>query len=263
MLTKTWQTPFLFNDEVDRSVLWGFGVSALLVGGAIVFSGHIANYFDFPGFLLVVGGTFGATLANYSLREIGYAWKAFLKVSQHQPADPIDRIDRLVRLSQAVRTRGVMVLDREAEITRDPFIRTSFELVVDATPVDDIRRILETELRSSHERSTRAVQVFETAGTYAPALGLIGTLVGLVQMLGALNDPTTVGPAMGLALLTTLYGAVLANLIFLPVAGKLRLFNEEQWLLKSLSIEGAMSLAKQENPLVMEQRLQSFLPRKH
>jgi len=252
----------MFRDEVDRSVLWGFGVSGLLVGGAILLSGHLTRYFDIPGLLLVLGGTFGATLANYSMRELGYAWKAFLKVAQHQPSDPIERIDRLVRLSQTVRAQGVMVLEREAEYTKDPFIRRSFELVVDATPVEDIRRILETELRSSHERSTRAVQVFETLGTFAPALGLIGTLVGLVQMLGALNDPSTVGPAMGLALLTTLYGAVLANLFFLPVAGKLKLHNGEEWLLKSLSIEGALSLARLENPLVMEQRLQSFLPGK-
>jgi len=119
MLTRTWQTPSMFRDEVDRSVLWGFGVSGLLVGGAILLSGHLTRYFDIPGLLLVLGGIFGATLANYSMRELGYAWKAFLKVAQHQPSDPIERIDRLVRLSQTVRAQGVMVLEREAEYTKD------------------------------------------------------------------------------------------------------------------------------------------------
>ncbi len=263
MNTRVGQLNFLLHAEGDRSILWGVGISVLIVGLAVILSGHVGNYIDVPGFLLVVGGTLGATLANFSVREMGFAWTSFLRVIQYPVREPIARIRTLARVNQAIRAEGLLVLERASSQERDPFLRKAYELVVDGTPVEDIRRILETDMRATHDKYSRAVQVFETLGTYAPALGLIGTLVGLVQMLGALSDPSTVGPAMALALLTTLYGALLANLFFLPVSGKLRNRSEEEWTLKCIALEGAISMARQENTIVMEQRLHSFLPGKH
>lgn len=260
MNTRVISLPLEWRAEGDKSILWGVGISALLVGLAIVLSGKALSFIDVPGFFLVCGGTLGATLAHYSFREMGFAWTSLVRLLRYPTRDPLQRIRSFSRLNQSMRSQGLLVLEGEAARERDPFLRKALELVADGAPVEDIRRILETEMRASYDRMHRAVQVFETMGTYAPALGLIGTLVGLVQMLGALSDPTAVGPAMALALLTTLYGALLANLIFLPVSGKLKNRCEEDWVLKSISIEGALSMARQENTIVMEQRLYSFLP---
>jgi chemotaxis protein MotA len=134
------------------------------------------------------------------------------------------------------------------------------EISADGQPAEDIKRILETELITSNERAGRVVQVFQTLGQFAPAMGLIGTLVGLIQMLAVLDKPGSIGPAMSIALLTTLYGAVLANLVFIPIAGKLRNRCAEEALVKALTIEGVLSLGRQESAIVVEQRLRSYLP---
>jgi len=139
-------------------------------------------------------------------------------------------------------------------------MRKAMEITSDGQDASTIKRILETEMRASHQRATRAVQVFQTMGTFAPALGLIGTLIGLIQMLGALGDPSSVGPAMAVALTGTFYGAVLANLLFLPIAGKIKMQEEEDLLVKAITVEAMVSLSRQEGSIVMEQRLQSFLP---
>jgi len=132
-------------------------------------------------------------------------------------------------------------------------------VTVDGQSPDDIRRILDNEISASFENGSRSVAVFETMGGYAPAMGLIGTLIGLVQMLEALGDASTVGPAMSVALLTTLYGAILANMFLLPVAGKLNNRIREEILIKQITVDGLMSVARDENPIMLEQRLQSYI----
>lgn len=252
---------FLINvKEIDRGLVTGVIVSFALVLLGIVAGGAVANFLHVPSLILVLGGTVGATLVHFSIKDLGHAWSALRSVILAREFEPAERIRYLVHLSHNVRTHGPLILEREARVWDEPFLKMALELIVDNQPLEDLRRILETERRASNEHAARAVQVFETMGSYAPALGLIGTLIGLIQMLGALDNPTTIGPAMSLALIGTLYGAVFANLLFLPLAGKLRNRNEEEALLKALTIEGATSLAKQENPVILEQRLQSFMP---
>jgi chemotaxis protein MotA len=166
----------------------------------------------------------------------------------------------LTEYAQSLKRNGPLVLEREARSVSDPFLRKALELTVDGQAEEDIRRILETEIQSANEQSYRAVQVFQTMGNYAPAMGLIGTLIGLIQMLGSLENPAAVGPAMSVALLTTFYGAILANLFFLPVAGKIRNRSEEEAVVKAITVEGAVSLRREENTIVLEQRLRSFIP---
>lgn len=245
---------------VDRGLLAGVALSAGLILLAILFGGAGSNFFSITSLLIVLGGTFGAGLIHFSPYDIRHAWGAFKTILYHQDHHPMERISFLVALSKAVRRDGLLVLEQTATQVSDPFLRTALELTVDTQEAPDIRRILETEMRTSQDRAWRAIQVFETLGTYAPAMGLIGTLVGLIQMLGRLEDPATVGPAMAVALITTLYGAILANLVFLPIAGKLRNRADEESMVKAITLEGALSLSKQENPMVVEQRLQSFIP---
>ena len=249
------------QQELDRGVAGGLLLCVVLLGAGIICGGTVGNFISPASFLVVIGGTVGAALVNYSLYDLRHAWSAFREILFTRDYHPIERIRYLVRLASLVRRDGLLVLEREARNSRDDsFLRTALQLTVDAQEGPEIRRILETELRASIEKSSRAVQVFEAMGNYSPAMGLIGTLIGLINMLGALENPATVGPAMALALTTTLYGAVLANMIFLPVAGKLKNRCEEDAVVKAITIEGVLSLGKQENAIVVEQRLQSFLP---
>lgn len=246
--------------EVDRSFLIGVASACSLILLAITFGKNALNFIDFPSFLIVVGGTFGATLVNYSLPDVTNALKALKSAAFTRNYHPQSRIQHLVLLAHAVKRNGILVLETEAANTEDSFMKLALELTVDGQSADDIRRTLETEMKVSNERDQRVVQVFEALGSYSPAMGLIGTLIGLIQMLGGLNDTSSIGPAMSLALVTTFYGAILANILFLPVAGKLKNRNEEALVVKALTIEGAISLSKQESPLFLEQRLQSFMP---
>jgi len=250
----------LQSRELDWSIVGGLAVSLALVTLGVLSSGKVAQFFDLSSILIVVGGTFGATLAHCSWGDICQAWSSLLGVIRASPDRSSARTRDLVKLSRAVRRDGTLVLEQASQRTWDPFFRLGLELAVDGQPSEEIRHILHTEMLTAQERAERSVRVFETMGTYAPALGLIGTLIGLIQMLGALNDPSTVGPAMAVALITTFYGAILANMVFLPIAGKLRQRHKEESALKSVTIEGTVSLARQESVVMLEQRLQSFQP---
>jgi chemotaxis protein MotA len=172
---------------------------------------------------------------------------------------PTDRISYLVDLSRRVKEQGVLILEQEASLTADPFLRLGLELTVDGQAPDEIARILQREMRTSNDQAWRSVQVWETMGNFAPAMGLIGTLIGLIHMLGSLQDASAVGPAMSLALVATLYGSVAANLFFFPLSGKLRVVAQEREFSKDITLEGLLSVARLENPLMLEQRLQSFV----
>ncbi|MBX7139262.1 MAG: MotA/TolQ/ExbB proton channel family protein, partial [Oligoflexia bacterium] len=211
----------------DKAVFQGVGVALGLIAIGILFSGKITAFFDLPSFAIVVGGTFGATLANYSISDLRHAWSTMQSVLKSPDFRPFERIQYMVQLSQMVKRGGVLVLEEQSRSSSDPFLRLALEMTADGHSAPEIKRILETEMRVSNDRALRAVQVFETAGCFAPALGLIGTLIGLIQMLGSLNNPAAVGPGMALALVTTLYGAIFANVILLPMAGKLRIRSEE------------------------------------
>jgi chemotaxis protein MotA len=246
--------------QYDRTVLVGIALCVVLLSVGVVLAGKIQLFFDLPSFCIVAGGTFGATLIHFPLYDLIHAWNAFKEIifvkSYHAP----ERINYLVELSTQVRKDGILILESAAKSTDDRFLARAFELTVDGQSQADIKRVLETEMRSSHDRSARAIQVFQTMASYAPALGLIGTLVGLIQMLSSLENPSSVGPAMSVALVTTLYGALLANVVFLPTAGKLKNRADEESLVKAITLEGILAIGNQENPIVVEQRLVSFLP---
>lgn len=248
------------GQPLEKGIVAGFGLSALVLLGIVVAGGQVRQFFDLPSFLIVVGGTVAATLVQVAPRDFVLGWETLCANVIEREANLMERMRYLMQLSQLVKRQGLLVLDTEAQKGRDPFLSLALQLAVDAQQPLEVKRILENELHSSHETSQRAVRLFETFGAYAPAMGLVGTLVGLIQMLTQLNNPALVGPSMALALVTTLYGAVLANLVFLPLAGKLRARQHDEDLLKAVTIEGILSITQQENPLLLEQRLQSFTP---
>jgi chemotaxis protein MotA len=257
---NSWSGGVDLADEprVDKSVIIGLcGSCALVLLGALL-GGDILRFINFEGLLLVLGGTFACTLVQFSTGDIQAALQGARSVMFVRDESATERLGYLVRLSRRVKDEGMLMLEQEATTTPDSFLRLGLELTVDGQNYEEIRRILENEMRASNDRASRSVHVWETMGNFAPAMGLIRTLIGLIQMLGALNDASTVGPAMSLALVATLYGSVAANLFFFPMAGKLKLVAAERAHIKEITMEGLLSLARSESPIMLEQRLQSF-----
>jgi chemotaxis protein MotA len=244
---------------VNHSVVVGLCLACALVLVGALFGGNPWSFVSGEGLVLVLGGSVASTLIQFSLRDIRNALSAARSVLFAPTEEPTDRIGFLVDLSRRVKDQGILILESEASRAIDPFLRLGFELTVDGQHPEEISRILQKEMRTSNDRAWRSVQVWETMGNFAPAMGLIGTLIGLIHMLGSLQDAGAVGPAMSLALVATLYGSVAANLFFFPMAGKLRLVAQERELAKDITLEGLVSVARAESPLLLEQRLQSFL----
>lgn len=246
--------------SVDRGFFTGLGICALLLLGGVGIGAQNGHLFPtLISFLVVLGGTCAASGIQFSIQDLIFAY-GMLKQSCYLIQHDVEgRIRYLMNLSHQVRSDGILVLEREAGFTRDPFLALALSMTADARSNEEVRRNLELEMSSSSNRLIRAVQVFETMGQFAPAMGLIGTLLGLMRMMGSLEDPAAIGPAMALALVTTLFGAILSNLFFLPLAGKLRIRLEEEMRLKQVTLEGVVSLGNHENPLILEQKLQAFM----
>lgn len=244
---------------VNMSLVVGLSLAlGLVVLGAII-GGNPMTFLSLEGIVLVLGGTAASVLIQFSMRDLRVALEAAQSVLFIPHEQPSDRISYVLDLSRRVRDQGVLTLEHEARLTADPFMRLGLELTVDGQAPDEIARILQREMRTSNDQAWRSVQVWETMGNFAPAMGLIGTLIGLIHMLGSLQDASTVGPSMSLALVATLYGSVAANLFFFPMAGKLRVVAQERELSKDITVEALVSVARSESPLLLEQRLQSYV----
>lgn len=244
---------------VQTSVIVGLCISGALVLFGALIGGNPLSFISAEGLLLVLGGTLSSTLIQFSIRDIRNAGIAARGVLFQSGEGPLERMGYLITLSRRVKEQGVLILEDESAMAMDPFLRLGLELTVDGQSPDEIRRILQNEMRTSNDQAWRSVQVWETMGNFAPAMGLIGTLIGLIHMLSSLQDAAAVGPAMSLALVATLYGSVAANLLFFPMAGKLRIVAQERELAKDITLEGLISVARSESPLLLEQRLQSFI----
>jgi chemotaxis protein MotA len=238
-------------------IIGGFGLVII----AMVSGGGFAWFVDWPSAMIVLGGTFGAVLINYPISDllgvIKVAKNAFR--GKKQQSDVV--INRLVEMSRISRRDGLISLQSiiQKDKDRDPFLNKAINLVVDGVDPLHVSEIMQTELDSLAERHRLGAEIFTTMGNFAPAMGLIGTLIGLVQMLKQMNSPGTIGPAMAVALITTFYGVILANLVFLPIAGKLKTRSSQELLLKQLMINGILSIQSGDNPRVIEQKLHSYI----
>lgn len=245
---------------MDVSTFIGIIVGFSLVISAIVFGGGIGIFFNLPAAMIVLGGTLGITLIRHSLNEvIGMARVVknafFVKMWSYEQV-----VDLFLDLAHKARKEGILSLDDELPNLKDEFLVKALQMAIDGIDPDSIKEILEREIDYLQERHHSGAEILETMGTFFPAMGMIGTLIGLVQMLRTMSDPSTIGPAMAVALLTTFYGAVGANLICLPMAGKLRARSKEESIIKEMIIVGVISLTMGENPRILEQKLHSFVP---
>ena len=237
-------------------VISAFGLMCI----AISMGGGIQLFINIPALMIVVGGTLGATMINYPVKDVLGVFKVVKKALFAKKISVTELIKRFVTFAKKSRKEGILTLEDDIKDENDEFLRKGVQLAIDGLEPQEIGEILETEIDFVRSRHQLGAEIFTTMGTFSPALGMIGTLIGLVQMLQTMDDASKIGPAMAVALLTTFYGSIMANIVCLPIAGKLRTRSKEEVLTKEMAIQGIASLSNGDNPRILEQKLQAFIP---
>lgn len=243
---------------MDIATLIGLVAAFGLMLMAILQGGSLSIFIDVASILIVFGGTAGVALVNFPLSDVlsavNVAKKAFLFKETNT-----NLLEQLMEFANKARKEGILSLQGSIDTIEDEFLIKALQMAVDGQEPDDLKGMLNTEIEYIQQRHALGVSIFESLGGISPAMGMVGTLIGLVQMLQNMSDPSSIGPAMAVALLTTFYGAVLANIIFLPIAGKLKTRSKTELLQKTIIVEGMGSILSGENPRVMEQKLHAFI----
>jgi len=247
---------------MDFATILGILISFGLIAAAIIHGGNLTLYFDLPAALIVFGGSIGATMASYPLSQFlglgGVLRNAFFV---RLPAG-MEIVDALLFFANKARREGILSIEPSLPTVDDAYLRKGLQLTVDGLEPEAIRAILMTEIVHREQRHESSAEVMATLGLFSPAMGLIGTLLGLVMMLKTMNDPSSIGPSMAVALLATLYGAVSANLVFLPLSNKLKQRSRQEIMRMEMIVEGVLAISYGENPRIVEEKLLSYLPPK-
>ena len=244
---------------MDIATIIGIFAGIGLVVFSILLNSGLQLFVNAPGFMIVVGGTLAAVLIAYPLNELLKVFGTLRKVFLDKSTDPRKLIKELVELSIKSRREGLLAIDKELGKIHNDFLRKGLQLVVDGVPNASIDNILQIEIVNMKHRHKVGWEIFIEMGKYAPAFGMVGTLIGLIQMLAELADPSSIGPKMAVALLTTFYGAIIANMFCIPIAVKLQRRSHQESLVMNLIIEAIRSIQESENPKLMEDKLNKFL----
>ncbi|MGE5559977.1 MAG: motility protein A [Chloroflexota bacterium] len=244
---------------MDLATIIGLVAGILIFLNALTANGSLMTFYDWPSIQITLGGALFATMINFPMANFIGMGAVLKKVFISKSMNPSAVISTLVSFAEKARREGLLALEDDASKLEDPFLQKGLGLVVDGTDPELVRNILETELAFLEDRHKAGASLFEVLGTYAPAFGLVGTVIGLIQMLKQLDDPSTIGAGMATALITTFYGAILANFILLPMAGKLKIKSAEEILLREVMIEGILSIQAGDNPRIVEEKLKAFL----
>lgn len=242
---------------MDISTILGFVIIVGLMAMGMNF--NFGPFINMPSVFIVLGGTFGALFMSYPLSVMLGLPKIMMKAVKNEVPDFAELIRMLVRFSEKARKEGLLAIEQDIEGIDDEFVKKGIQLVVDGTDPELVKSILDNEVSFTSERHDQGKGIMKAGGALGPAFGMIGTLIGLILMLGALDDPSSLGPKMAVALITTLYGSFIANAVFEPIATKLEYYNAQEILHRELAIEGILSLQAGDNPKVLEEKLKSFL----
>jgi chemotaxis protein MotA len=245
---------------MDIATLLGSVIGFALVIGAILFGGDLSLFVNVPGIMIVIGGTFAAICVTFPLKDVIHAHEGALALFMKRKGTVGDVVNIMVRIAEISRREGLIALENIQ--TENPILKKACQLIADNAEPDLIRDTLMIEIGTMKRRHNISIAVFEKLAQFAPAFGMIGTLIGLVQMLSQLDDPSTLGPAMAVAILTTFYGTIMANLVFLPFAGKMRARTMQETLHLQIIFEGAKSILENNNPRLVYEKLSSFEPPK-
>jgi len=244
---------------VDIATIIGLAAAFGLVGWSIMAGGNLSGFLNLPAAAIVLGGTFGSLLVHFPISRFLGLFQILRKTLVFVQPEPDAVIAKMVKYAERARREGMLALEDDSETEEDEFLRKGLRLAVDGTDPQLLEKILHTDLQQIENRHYEGAKILAAGGTFAPAFGMIGTLIGLVSMLSTLSDPGKIGAGMATALVTTFYGAVLANALFLPLAGKLETRSREELLNKEMVIDGIMAIQSGDSPRIVEEKLRSFL----
>lgn len=235
---------------------------ACCVYGVISGGGVLTNIYDLPSIVVTMGGTVCTMLVAFKISDLATIGKLYARAMKASHYDTVAGIKTIIDLANVARKEGLLALEEIVKTVDEPFLQKGVLLIVDGTDAELVKGIMEAEIGSLESRHSANVGILETMASYAPAFGMIGTLLGLINMLKNLSDPSALGPGMAVALVTTLYGSMIANIVCNPVANKLKSHSSDEVMYKEIMLEGMLSIQAGENPRIIEEKLFSFLPRK-
>ena len=244
---------------MDIATLVGILVSFCLVIISILVGGDGSWFVNAPSLMIVCGGTMGATLLAYPLKDVLSVFRVVKNVFMHKSQVVSELIPLITEFAKKARQEGILSFESELDNIEDPFLVQGIQMAIDGMESSAIEDVLTTEIIYLEERHRLGSDIFTTMGTFAPAVGMLGTIIGLVQMLMQMEDPSQIGAPMAVALLTTFYGTLLANLVFLPIAGKLKTRSRQEILVKQMVLQGVISIQSGDNHRIVEQKLKAFI----
>lgn len=246
---------------MDLASIIGVLLALIMMAVSVVMGGgSFASFWDTASVLMVFGGTLGAVLVCFSLRHVMMLPKVMRKIFFNKPINQRELVDTMVQLSEVARREGLLALESRLADIQNPFIRLGVQMAVDGTRPEVIEDVLKTDIEAVAMRHRDGKGMVDQIGRFGPAFGMIGTLLGLIIMLGNMSDPSKIGSGMAVALITTLYGAVLSNALFLPFSEKLAAITKNEMIGREIILRGVMAIQSGENPRVIEQKLSTFLP---
>ena len=244
---------------MDIATFIGIIVAFGLVIISIMMGGPATWFINYPSIMIVFGGTMGATLIAYPLSEVLSVFGVVKNVFFSRGNSAGKLVPVIVNFAKKARQEGILSFESQLKDMEDPFLAKGLQFAIDGMESSAIEDVMSTEIAYVEERHRLGAEIFSTMGTFAPAVGMLGTIIGLVQMLMQMSDPSSIGAPMAVALLTTFYGTLLANLLFLPIAGKLKTRSKQEILIKTMVIEGIISIQAGDNYRIVEQKLKAFL----
>ena len=247
---------------MDLATIAGLVLGVALIGGSLLLTGVPGMFLSPAAVLVSIGGAFAAVFVSYSMKANLAIGGVIRNAIFTKPMDAANIIPTLVSFAEKARREGLLSLEDDVARLDDQFLKKGIQLVVDGTDPEMVRNILQVEVLFIEDRHGTGERIFRDLGTFAPAFGMMGTLIGLVQMLANLEDPSTIAGGLATALLTTFYGSVAANLVFIPIANKLNFRSREEILVKQVMVEGILSIQSGDNPRIVNEKLASFLSQK-
>jgi len=246
---------------MDRTTLLGLLLGGLsLMGGHYLEGGSAGMILQATAFIIVIGGTAGAVCLSFTGAQLRQSWRSLPYIFRKPQDETPAQVSRLVELAYQARRQGLLSVEGEVAKIPDPFMRRSLELVIDGFPPNQVREIMEMDLTQKEENGLMPARVFEAAGGYAPTIGILGAVLGLIQVMQNLTNPSLLGTGVAVAFVATIYGVASANLLFLPIAHKLKLHHEHEMLRQEMLLEGILALAQGEHPRLIAERLTGMLP---
>jgi chemotaxis protein MotA len=248
---------------MDKATLIGLALGfGAVLGGQMLEGGGIRSIMQGVAAIIVFGGTFGAVFLSFPYHEVIGAFQGIKKIIKEHPEDPLQIIKQITDYTNKARKEGILSLEKEVKTVGNPFLKKSLTMAVDGVEPNMIRDVMEKELEYADEHGKGSAKVFKAAGGYAPTIGILGAVLGLIQVMENLSDPSKLGSGIATAFVATVYGVGSANLLFLPIATKLEVRHRHEIIVKEMILEGIVSVAMGENPRLIEEKLLSFLSEK-